>query len=142
MTTTTIPTTTSELNAPSRPALPATSTPKKKRYTSADLEHVAQPWDDTRYEIIDGELFVSTQPIMKHQYTTHRAEVRLGNWNDASGLGFVFPAPGLIFAEDDNAAPDVVWLSKERLRVILQEDGKLHGPPELVIEVLSPGAKN
>jgi Uma2 family endonuclease len=28
------------------------------------------------------------------------------------------------------------------LRTIAREDGKLHGPPELVVEVLSPGARN
>ena len=54
----------------------------------------------------------------------------------------MLPAPGLIFADDDNAAPDVVWLTKQRLRAVLQDDGKLHGPPELVVEVLSPGAEN
>jgi len=51
-------------------------------------------------------------------------------------------APGLIFADDDNAAPDVIWLTWERLRAVEGEDGKLHGPPELVVEVLSPGAVN
>jgi hypothetical protein len=38
------------------------TTTRTKRYTLADLGGVAQPWDDTRHEIIDGELFVSTQP--------------------------------------------------------------------------------
>ena len=125
------------------PTMPAAAAaPRTKRYTLADLEHVAQPWDDTRYEIIDGELFVSTQPSLKHQYATHMVDTRLGTWNERSGLGIVVPAPGVIFADDDNAAPDVVWLSKQRLRAVLQEDGKLHGPPELIVEVLSPGAEN
>ena len=51
-------------------------------------------------------------------------------------------APGLIFAEDDDVAPDVVWISKERLAVALKNDGWLHSAPELVIEVLSPGSAN
>lgn len=119
-----------------------TPLPKTKRYTLADLEHVAQPWDDTRYEIIDGELFVSTQPSLEHQYTCNEVAVRLSDWNTRTGLGWVFPAPGLIFTDDDNAAPDVVWLSKGRLRAVRGDDGKLHGPPELVVEVLSPGAEN
>lgn len=127
--------------APSAPPAPG-GTSRTKRYTLADLEHVAQPWDDTRYEIIDGDLFVSTQPTLEHQYASYSATVSLGNWNTQSGLGFVFPAPGVIFADDDNAAPDVVWLSKERLRAIIGADRKLHGAPELIVEVLSPGAKN
>ena len=113
-----------------------------KRYTLDDLKDVAQPWDDTRYEIIDGELFVSTQPSAQHQFTCNEVARRVTNWTVSTGLGWVFPAPGLIFADDDNAAPDVVWLSKERLRTVLGEDGKLHGPPELIVEVLSPGAQN
>jgi Uma2 family endonuclease len=113
-----------------------------KRYTLADLEHVAQPWDDTRYEIIDGELFVSTQPSPEHQYAAGQLAFELEAWNRQARSGVVLPAPGLIFADDDNAAPDVVWLSWERLRVVRGEDGKLHGPPELVVEVLSPGPEN
>lgn len=38
--------------------------------------------------------------------------------------------------------PDVVWLSTSRLAAAIGEDGKLHAPPELVIEVLCPGAVN
>jgi Uma2 family endonuclease len=51
-------------------------------------------------------------------------------------------APGLIFAEDDDVAPDIVWSSFSRLQTVLQADGKLHAAPELIVEVLSPGARN
>src|SRR5438874_8223159 len=104
--------TTTSTTTTSPPTLPAA----KKRYTLAYLEHVAQPWDDTRYEIIDGELFVSTQPSKEHQYAAGQVTIELGIWNRQTQLGVVLPAPGLIFADDDNAAPDVVWLTKERLR--------------------------
>jgi Uma2 family endonuclease len=36
----------------------------------------------------------------------------------------------------------VIWISHERLEAVLHKDGKLHNAPELVIEVLSPGAEN
>jgi Uma2 family endonuclease len=115
---------------------------KRKRYTLADLEGVSQPWDDTRYEIIDGELHVSSQPSNRHQFTCTEVAGTLRDWNRANGLGIVLTAPGLIFAEDDNAAPDVIWASRERYRSVLGPEDKLHGPPELVVEVLSPGAEN
>src|SRR5205085_12049414 len=51
-------------------------------------------------------------------------------------------APGLIFAEDNDVAPDIVWISRERLDAALQPDGRLHAAPELVVEVLSPGITN
>jgi len=37
---------------------------------------------------------------------------------------------------DDDVAPDLVWVSRERLPGLLQEDGHLHGAPDLIVEVL------
>jgi Uma2 family endonuclease len=113
-----------------------------RRWTLADLDQFPEPVDDTRYEIIDGELFVSTQPSAEHQYTCNVVAGALWVWSEAAGAGVSLPAPGLIFADDDNVAPDVVWASTERLAGILGADGKLHAAPELVVEVLSPGKPN
>jgi Uma2 family endonuclease len=38
--------------------------------------------------------------------------------------------------------PDVVWVSKERLAVLLDEAEHLTGAPELIVEVLSLGEEN
>jgi Uma2 family endonuclease len=55
----------------------------------------------------------------------------------------VFPAPGVIFSEQDAVAPDLVWVSVERAPLVVnREDGKLHGAPDLVVEVLSQGSAN
>jgi Uma2 family endonuclease len=110
------------------------------RWTSTDLE--TMPDDGKRYEIIDGELYVSKQPSWHHQHTCFRIAVALENWNHKTGAGQTNIAPGLIFAQDDDVAPDVVWLSTERLARTLAEDGKLHAAPELIVEVLSPGRAN
>jgi Uma2 family endonuclease len=48
----------------------------------------------------------------------------------------------VIFADDDDVAPDVVWVSTARLQHLLDDKGHLRGAPELVIEVLSPGSLN
>jgi Uma2 family endonuclease len=48
----------------------------------------------------------------------------------------------VIFAEDNTVAPDVVWVSTNRLSQIVGADRKLHAAPELVVEVLSPGTRN
>jgi Uma2 family endonuclease len=66
----------------------------------------------------------------------------LQTWNDRTQLGQTIFAPGLIFADDDDVIPDVAWLSNQRLAEALGSDGKLHSAPDLIIEVLSPGAKN
>lgn len=110
------------------------------RWTSADLELL--PDDGKRYEIIDGELYVSRLPTWGHQVVSFNLGRMLQNWSDETGLGSVGMTPGLIFAEDDDVAPDLVWVSTRRLAETLGPDGHLHGPPELVVEVLSPGASN
>jgi Uma2 family endonuclease len=110
------------------------------RFTSADLE--AFPDDGKRYEIIDGELYVSKQPHWYHQYVCSRLVLKLQQWSEESGRGQAVAAPGIIFAEDDDVAPDIVWISSHRLGINLGTDGKLHAAPELIIEVLTPGAAN
>jgi Uma2 family endonuclease len=111
------------------------------RWTSADLE-VLPKIEGHRYEIIDGELYMSTQPHYHHQLTCSHLTRLLGTWSIETGRGQVTGAPGIIFADDDNVAPDVIWCSYERLDKVLGDDGKLHAAPELVIEVLSPGSAN
>jgi Uma2 family endonuclease len=114
--------------------------PTSLRWTSADLESL--PDDGKRYEIIDGELHMSKQPHYFHQYVCGKLVAKLDVWNERSRLGDVLFAPGIIFGEDDDVAPDVVWISNSRLATALEPDGKLHAAPELVIEVLSPGSTN
>jgi Uma2 family endonuclease len=48
-------------------------------------------------------------------------------------------APGVIFAEDDDVAPDVVWISRTRQATALGRTVALHAAPELVVEILSLG---
>jgi Uma2 family endonuclease len=115
--------------------------PQTKRWTVADLD--ALPYDEmNRYEIIDGELFVSRQPRDEHQDVSSEFIIALGNWNHQTRLGSVLHTPGVIFSDHDAVAPDVVWLSRERRAAIEQADGHLHGPPELMVEIISPGAAN
>src|SRR6266511_4346100 len=77
-----------------------------------------------------------------HQTVCGRIFAALDDWSVATGAGGASVAPGLIFAEDDDVAPDVVWLSSARMSTAIGADGKLHSAPELIVEVLSPGAAN
>ena len=110
------------------------------RWTSRDLEVL--PDDGKRYEIVDGELYVSRPPHLYHQVVSAKLVSLLDQWSEQSQRGLAIATPGVIFADDDDVVPDVIWISNARLATAFQPDGKLHSAPELVIEVLSPGSNN
>jgi Uma2 family endonuclease len=116
--------------------------PQVRRWTLADLDTLPDHDGWIRYEIIDGELFESHAAGNQHQETCALTNTELGLWNRRAGLGSVLIGPGLIFSDDNNTIPDVVWVSHARRAALEQADDKLHGGPELVVEVLSPGAEN
>ena len=110
------------------------------RWTTADLELL--PDSGNRYEIIDGELFVTRAPHWQHQRTGGRIFSALDAWSQFISLGQAAIAPGIIFTDADNVIPDVVWASNERLAVLLDDAGHLTAAPELIVEVLSSGIEN
>jgi Uma2 family endonuclease len=111
------------------------------RWTIRDVEALPDnEW--IRYEIIDGELFVTRSPHHRHQHLVGCIFAVLNSWSIDNGLGEPSIMPGLIFSESDAVSPDVVWVSDERLAQIQDEAGHFQGAPELVVEVLSPGKAN
>ena len=111
------------------------------RWTIRDLEYFPVE-EGKRYEIVEGELLVTPQPHWRHQQTCGRIFAVLDNWAREHDNGEASQAPGLLFDDENAVAPDVVWVSGDRLPVVLGEDGKLHESPDLAVEVLSPGTKN
>lgn len=109
-------------------------------WTSRDLETL--PDDGKRYEIIEGELYITEIPHLNHQAVCVNVAFLLEQYNAQTHSGVTVFAPGIIFSEEDDVAPDIVWISRERLATALWPDGKLHSAPELVVEVLSPGEIN
>jgi len=118
----------------------------ERQFTVADLENF--PDDGNRYEVIDGELYVTTAPHFEHQFALNQVGVALTAWSNATGLGWTFPGVGVIFAANAGVVPDLIWISAERLSVITdnprtgRRDGKFYAAPDLVVEVLSPGRDN
>jgi Uma2 family endonuclease len=115
--------------------------PSTVKWNSKDLELLAaDEWK--RYEIIDGELFVTRAPHVGHQDSAGRIYARLLYWSDETQLGKPLFSPGLIFSDADNVIPDVAWVSSARLPELTDEEGHLTGAPDLVVEVLSLGMQN
>lgn len=109
-----------------------------RRWTSADLDSL--PYDELkRYEIIDGALFVSSPNHYAHQSVCGEIVIALDAWSDQGESGEAVIAPGLILSDYDDVVPDIVWISKKRLKDALDKNGHLRIAPELIAEVLTPG---
>lgn len=107
------------------------------RLTYADWLRL--PDDGYRYEIIDGELFVTPTPSIRHQRISRELGSRLREVLRWTGGGEMFFAPtGVRLGEDVVIEPDLlVVLTEHRARIGEQV---IDGPPDLVVEVLSPGS--
>jgi hypothetical protein len=79
----------------------STTVTTASRFTTKDLEAMPEI-EGVRYEIIDGELYVSTAPGRDHQHASVMLSTQLVNWTDESHLGEVLPTLGLVFPGDQN----------------------------------------
>lgn len=90
-----------------------------------------------RQEIIADELVVTPAPTSRHQLIVVRIVTALYSYASARDLGEVLPAPtDVLFAEGDYFQPDVLFVSRDRWH--LAGDRGIEGPPDLVVEILSP----
>lgn len=113
--------------------------PIKDRYTYADYQ--AMPSDGNRYEVVDGELEVSPSPTTAHQWASKRVCLLLEEWAEEHAEGLVFYAPLTVYLSDDNVVePDLMWISKPRIREIVTRK-IIRGAPDLIVEVASPSTR-
>jgi Uma2 family endonuclease len=113
---------------------------KLKPLTIADWD--AMPAEDGyRYEIIEGELFVSCSPGLTHQMVSDNLFFLIRSFIATNQIGTIVSTPGLILSNLSGVIPDLVFFRHEQRDTIVKDD-RLHGPPALVIEILSPGSAN
>ena len=100
-------------------------------------DYLTFPDDGRRYELIDGEHFVTPAPIPRHQLAVHQLDLALGKWLETDGSGVVFPSPiDVVFDDTSVVQPDLIWISEERRSIVTEKN--VQGAPDLVIEILSP----
>ena len=109
------------------------------RRTNADLE--AMPEDGNRYEVIDGELFVSSSPSFLHQMVLMNIGIAFSDYLRAHPIGRIVPGVGVIFDDYNGVIPDLFFATKERMSKTLI-GGRFHAAPDIAIEILSPGSSS
>jgi Uma2 family endonuclease len=119
------------------PSVVKTWPPEQGQWTYEDWLRL--PDDGFRYEVLDGELYMTPPPTLEHQILISNLHVALANFVKEHGLGRVLVSPcGVrLPGQPVPVQPDIFFVSAARRDIV----GKvyLEGTPDLVVEVLSPG---
>lgn len=100
-------------------------------------DYLKLPEDGNRYEILEGVLYVTPAPVPRHQRVSRNLEFILHSYVSAHNLGEILDAPiDVIFSRTSIAQPDLIFISREKLHLITEKN--IAGPPDLVVEILSP----
>ena len=107
-------------------------------FTYEDYLHL--PDNGKRWEIIRGELFMTPAPTTNHQRASRNLERILDDYVTEHDLGEMFYAPtDVVFSDTDITQPDLLYISKERGRIITEAN--IQGAPDLIVEIKSPSTK-
>jgi len=98
----------------------------------------ALPADGNRYELLEGELYVTTAPRLRHQEVVANLHLILAPYVRRLELGEVYLSPvDVVLTNITVVEPDLLYLDAERLAQQVN-DRAVEGPATLFIEVLSP----
>jgi Uma2 family endonuclease len=97
--------------------------------------------DDEHRELIEGDLRATPTPDACHQRTNLDLGRELASFIRSNDLGEYFVAPfDVVLAEDTVVQPDFLFVAAERFEDLYDGHG-LTGAPDLIAEVVSPGAE-
>src|SRR5439155_17021815 len=109
---------------------------EKPKVTYADLEE--WPDDGRRYELYDGEVYVCPAPMPRHQLALAELHDRLRRYAEQRrGLVLISPID-IVFDDHNVLQPDIAFFEAVR-RHHVKLDAAIRVPPDVVVEVVSPG---
>ncbi len=113
---------------------------EKKPWGMTYDEYCLLPDDGKRYQVLEGELFVSPAPRTQHQRIVGNLYVLLRDHIQTAKLGEIFFSPiDVILAPTTIVQPDVVFVRSDHAGIITELN--IQGPPDLCIEVVSPASE-
>ncbi|MBW4592097.1 MAG: Uma2 family endonuclease [Brasilonema angustatum HA4187-MV1] len=95
---------------------------------------------DITYELVDGQAIPKMSPKKFHSKLTRTLLYLIEQW--CQGKGEVCPELAIALTRrgrDWVPIPDILYISNELLPADWEEDGVCSVPPDLVIEIISPG---
>lgn len=104
------------------------------KLTYADLASL--PEDGKRYELHEGEVFVTAAARLDHQEFALNLARMLEDFVKPRKLGKVYQAVDVYFAEDTTYTPDLVFVPTKRAHLRLRKF--IRGAPDLIVEIVSP----
>lgn len=95
-------------------------------------------FDPSRYEMLEGELFIHFAAAVEHQTVVRDLLCRMNAYLKGNPIGQVLPATGIRIDPFHWLVPDLAYISRARHSKVVQAEW-LRAAPDLVIEVLDPG---
>lgn len=94
-----------------------------------------------RHELIDGEHFVTPNPVTRHQQLVGRLSFEIECYLRAHpNTGQVFGVPlDVVLSPHDVVAPDIILIAADQEEILTPKN--VQGAPVLVVEVLSPSTR-
>jgi len=116
--------------------------PKTSREILTYQDYLTFPdGDGIKKEIIEGELFMSPAPALKHQIISKELFLILNNFVRKHRLGEVYYAPcDVVFSNINVMQPDILFIAKNNYQILTELNIK--GAPDLIVEIISPSSKD
>jgi Uma2 family endonuclease len=91
-----------------------------------------------RLELVEGAIAVSPSPTPEHSRIDTDLRTVINMHVKSNDLGLVYGDVDTIFGIDDVRRPDIIYFSRRRAHLIGEK--AMEGPPDLCIEIISPGS--
>jgi Uma2 family endonuclease len=110
--------------------------PPQGKWTYEDYRRL--PDDGWRYEILEGELYMSPAPEPIHQECGGEMFAALRDYGKKhkAGKAYISPIDVILSGLATPVQPDVLFIGKERLHIV--KKGRIEGALDIIVEVLSP----
>jgi Uma2 family endonuclease len=113
-----------------------------RRWTAREVRQLIEdsPLATPRYELVDGDLLVTSSPAFPHQQAVTRLIVALDAYLAREPVGRVIPSPSDVELEPDSITqPDIFVMPMDEVRRVLRQGLPIR-KLMLAVEVLSPSS--